>query len=76
MRNIKRMNKYVNKLQDMGVKFRSDDVDNVNFKHLAAGEGFIKRTLASRIADYVVPFWGYANPSDYKINKEFVKQFT
>lgn len=76
MKNRKLMNKYVDKLQNMGVKFRSDDVDNVNSKHLAAGEGFIKRTLTSRIADYIVPFWGYANPSDHKINEEFVKQFT
>ena len=75
MKNRKLMNKYVDKLTNMGVKFRSDEVDYANFQHLAAGEGFVKRALASRLADYIVPFYGYANPSDYKIKEDFVKQF-
>lgn len=73
MTNRKLMNKYVDKLQRMGIKFNSDTVNAVNFQHEAAGEGFIKRALASRIADYIVPFYGYANPSDYKINEQFVR---
>jgi hypothetical protein len=76
MTNRKLMNKYVDKLQKMGVKFRSDTVDLVNFQHEATGEGFVKRALASRIADYIIPFYGYLNPSDYKINEQFVRSTT
>ena len=75
MKNRKLMNKYVDKLENMGVKFKSDEVDYANFQHIAAGEGFIKRALASRFADYVIPFRGYLNPSSYKIKEDFVKQF-